>query len=218
MRTVAKTYYSFSELSEEAKEQAIENYREQCNDYYFIWLDAENTVKSFLQKTDVQTGRNSWLEFSTSYISDGILDLKGLRLRTWIYNNWNFLFKRKYLKCIGDNKVINHPMVKTHYYDMKKGARVSSGNFCYSTIQKENSCVLTGMCYDDDFLKPIYDFLEYKNPNNQKYVTLEDLLEDCFSSLKKTIENEIEYKESNAGIQEEILSNGSEFDEEGNLV
>lgn len=90
-------------------------------------------------------------------------------------------------------------------------------NFYYSRIQKENCCILTGMCYDDDFLKPIYDFVyNFREFPSANYQTFEDLIQYCFDSLKSSIESEIEYRESREAIEEEIQENCMEFTEDGN--
>jgi hypothetical protein len=217
METIQITVYSFSELSKEAKEVAINNFRSQGVDTDFIYDDAYQTVKKANELFNISEARSSWLDFSLNNIDDNIMDLKGLRLRTWLINNFNEqLYKRKFYTSIGDNKIINHPCIKVNKYDILKGARVSSSNFYYSRIQKTNSCVLTGVCYDDDFLQPIYNFIDnYKNFPSNKHQTFEDLIGYCFDSLKKSIDNEVDYRESDEAISEDIQANDYQFLESG---
>ena len=85
----------------------------------------------------------------------------------------------------------------------------------YSNIQKESkNCNLTGMCYDDDMLKPIYDFLELRNFDTTNF---EDLLNSCFDAMRKTLKDEEEYMYTDEYISEEIISNDYEFTENGNI-
>lgn len=216
MRTVRTKIYQFEELTKEAQQKAIEYYRNNILSFDFIYSDAESTVNAFCDAFGCETGRNSWLDLSTSKMDDDILNLTGLRLQKYIWNNfYSVLFKRKFYNSIGDNKIIIHPCIKVNYYDINKGAMVSSSNFYYSRIQKTTSCVLTGMCYDDDLLQPIYDFLLKRDFSNCS-ITFYHLLNDCFESLKNSIENEVDYRNSDEAIIEDIQENEYEFTKDGN--
>lgn len=212
MKTIELKLFEYSELSEQAKEKARDWFNRDGANVDYIYSDAHETVKAFFKHFPGSEGRNSWLDINTNNIDDNILELTGHRLATYIFNNYgNVLFKRKYLGCIGDNRVIKHRMSKTNYYDMKKGALVNSNNFIYSNIQKSNCYVLTDVCYDDDLLDPIYKFL--KAPS--KSINFEELLNDCFHSLRKSIENEVEYRNSREAIEEDIEANEYTFLEDG---
>ena len=69
------------------------------------------------------------------------------------------------------------------------------------------------MCYDDDFLRPIYNFIAKPNNNNFK-----DIVEDCFHSLVKTVEYEIELNSTMDSFEEHCAANDYEFDERGNRI
>lgn len=217
MQTLQINVYKFNELNEEAQEKAIQDYRNKGIETEHIYDEAYNTVIKFNEVFETKEGGKSWLDCNTSNIRENVLNLKGLRLRTYILNNfYNSLYKPKYLGCIGDNKIIKHRMSKTHFYDTKKGARVSSSNFIYSNIQKENSCTLTGVFYDDDMLKPIYEFIENGHKKDDfNYLTFEMLLNECFESLEKSITNEIEFLHSDTSIIENIEINDYDFLENG---
>lgn len=97
MRTIRIKLYKFDELSKDAQKKAIDNFRNNSVDTSFIYDDAHNTVKAFNDVFGTNTGLNSWLDCSCSNIDNNLLELKGLRLRTYIINNfWNSLFKGKY--------------------------------------------------------------------------------------------------------------------------
>ena len=218
MRTITKTLYKFEELSEEGKQKAIEKWREVSygnNEAQWIYDEAHGSVKEFLSIFPVETSRNSWLEPSFQKTDDNLMELSGLRLRKWFINNaYEWITKRKYLKHFNDHKIgSNLPF-------FRKNKDYNNGNkscFVYSRIERERSCVLTGICYDDDLLRPLYKFLEYKDPENMNYYTFEDIIRDCFSGLKKSLEAEEEYIYSDEGIAETIKANEYEFYENGSL-
>ena len=104
-------------------------------------------------------------------------------------------------------------MSKTNFYDMSKGARVSSSNFIYSNIQFDNCCTLTGVCYDNDILQPVYDFLERPNLST----TFEDLIQEIESAISKTFDNTEEWLNSDEFIRDEIEANEYEFKADGSI-
>lgn len=216
MKTIRIKIYKFDELNQEAQSKAIEDFRNNGVDTYFIYDDAYNSVKAFNEVFGTREGSNSWLDVSTNHINDAILELKGFRLQKYIWNNYyNSLFKPKFYNAIADNKILIHPCIEVHKYDVSKGSRCSSSNFYFSRIQKNNSCVLTGVCYDDDLLQPIYEFLEKRDFSNCS-ATFYDLLNECFHNLKESIENEVEYRNSDEAIIEDIHENDYEFTKDGN--
>lgn len=206
MKTIEINLYSFDELSDKAKRKALKEYIEN-EDFYFIWDDAYETVKSFCKKTIIKTYQNSWLEPNFNNIDDSILNLTGVRLMKYFINNFDFLYKPKYLKSYDDHKT--HRMIK-NIIALNTGNKYS---LAYSNIQKETSYNLTGVCYDDVFLKPIYDFLQKPTKNKN----FEDIISDCFYCLKKSIENEIEYMQSMEYFAELCEMNNYYFTEQGEM-
>lgn len=218
MKTIELTLFKFSELSESAKETAIQEYANDCqHDIQFIYDDAHKTVTEFVELFGLKGGSRSWLDFNTNNIDDYIVSLKGLRLRKYLINNyWDKLYQGKFRASIGDNKVIKHRNIKTNYYDMSKGALVSSSNFYYSTIFFECSCPLTGMCYDMDILDPILNIINNYNPKIHENMDFEDIINECSSSIRKTLKDEEEYIQSEEYIKELLSDNSDEiFYEDG---
>ena len=213
MRTVRTKVYQFNELSEEAKQKAIEQYRNNDHYHQHYFDEIIDSVKAVCELFNLKTGRE-WSDIRISHIDDNIIELKGIRLYKYIVNNyWNSLYKRKYLGSIGNNKVIKHRMSKTNFYDMNKGAIVNSSNFIYSNIRFDNSCVLTGVCYDNDILQPVYDFL--KRPDLS--LTFEDLIQDIESAILKTFNNTEKWLNSDEFITDEIEANEYEFKADGTI-
>jgi hypothetical protein len=217
MRTVRTKVYKFDELNDDAKQNAIRHYQNEHLTFDFIYSDAENTVNAFCEAFNVKTGNHSWLDCNTSNIDDDILNLTGLRLRKYILNNFgSTLYKRKYLKHgqnkINDGKWIWHRMRKLNV--IKNGQNKDLIYFVYySNIQKESkNCNLTGMCYDDNMMQPIYDFLELRSFDSTNF---DDLLNSCFDAMRKTLKDEEEYMYTDEYISEEILANDLEFTKDG---
>jgi hypothetical protein len=219
MKTIEIQLYSFDELSEGSKQKAIEKERENvCVD--FIYDEAYSTVKAFNDVFGLSEGGRSWLDCNTSNIEDSILELKGFRLQKYLWNNFkDTLYKRKYLKH-GELAATKKP-----FHKMKKQIEIT--NNCpnkgkisvsyYSNIQKESkNCNLTGMCYDESILDPIYNFLEKRDFSNCT-TTFYHLLNDCFDEMTKTVENEVDYRNTDEAIIEDIESNGYEFTENGSI-
>jgi hypothetical protein len=205
MRTIRTKVYFFNELSEEAKQTAINKQRPNVDTDY-IYDEAHETVKAFNELFNLSEHPNNWLNANAGNIENDVLKLRGVRLQKYLWNNFkNGLFKGKYYS-LWSKKDVSYKHYKDGYPVLKSR---------YSKVIKENCCVLTGMCYDNDMLEPIYSFLLKRDFSNCT-TNFCKLLNDCFNSLKNTIENEIEYKESDAGVTEEIMSNEYEFTKNGN--
>ena len=206
MRTITKNLYSFSELSEQAKQTAIENFRNNDSEFLseFLYQEAHESVKAFHNIFSTKEDLHSWLDVRTGHIDDVILELSGQRLATYIWNNYGHkLFKGKYYS-LWSKTDRNYKHHKNGYPVLKKRR---------SKVMFEHSCVLTGVCWDNDLLKPIYDFLD--KPTD---VSFESLLTDCFDSLRNSLESAAEAQTEDDYIIEEIEANEYEFDEKGNLA
>lgn len=209
MKTKVINLYQFSELSDEAKEKAINNFRNNENDFYFITDDAG---KSFEKFADIFSISNWDIDYCEPYrnnyrlnFDDNVKALSGQRLANYIWNNYrNDIFKGNYYSLWSKTEVSfkyykeGHPVLKTRH----------------SKIQLSNSCVLTGVCYDNDVLNPIYDFLDKPKDN----IDFETLISDCIYSLCHSVNSEIEYQYTDEAIIETIEANEYDFDEDGNLA
>lgn len=202
MRVECINLYKFEELSTTAKENATDNFEPYTD---FIYEDVELTAKAFCEAFNVKTSYNSWLRYSDCYESD--LEITGIRLRTYILNNYgNLLFKGKYYGKLVDTfkdgskieKSKEHPVGLRH---VKR----------YSKVFFTNDCNLTGVCYDYYVLKPLYDFI--KNP--QENIYLWQLLDEGLQCLEYALEEEIQYRNSREGKEEELLQLEREYTENG---
>lgn len=218
MRTVRTKVYKFDELTQTAKDKAINKYRNDGIDTDYIYNEAHNTVKAFHNIFPTEEDNRSWLDIRTSHIDVNILVLTGLRLHKYIINNyWNELHKGKYYNYKGNTpQKLVHKRIKSIFYPNRN----YWGNYYYSAITLDQSCVLTGWCYDNSLLQPIYDFINDYKAKESYYstMTFEDLLNDCFYSLKKDIDNEVEAINEDENIIEQIKDNEHEFTSNGIMI
>lgn len=205
MRTIRTKVYKFVELSEEAKEKAVSSYRSREHDYSFYYDEIISSVKKVVELFDLKTGRE-WTDLRTSHIDDTICELSGVRLYKYIINNYGKdLFKPLYIKSIDRPVKWKQFICKVH-----KG---NSGEYTilYSKYKTDNSCPLTGVCYDNDILQPVYSFLS----RPEKSTTFESLISEVEYAIQKTFDNTEEWVNSDEFISEEIESNEYEFTKDG---
>ena len=224
MKTIEIKIYQFEELNKEAQETAINNYRNEGIDCYYIYDEAHNTVKKFNEIFGTKEGHRSWLDIRTENIDNNILELKGLRLRTYIINNfWNDIFSGKYIRSWyfkeGETPKKLCKLIRTSQYKYRDGKETKTGvkQIYRSKINFTNDCELTGACYDYSILKPIYNFLAWNDPKNDSTTTFQDLMEECIYSLKKDLESEEEYINSDEAITETFEANNWYFEENGKM-
>jgi len=208
MRTIRTKIYKFNELTEKAKQTAINKFRNDGIDTDYIYDEAYNTVKEFHELFGTKEDSRSWLDVHTGHIDDNIMNLKGLRLRTYVINNFGSkLYKGKYFSLWSKTE--------KSYKHYKDGYPVLKSR--YSKVIFDNCCTLTGVCYDQSILQPVYDFIEnYKlKADYYSYMDFETLINDCFAELSKDIDNEVEAINSDMAIAENIEANEYEFTIDG---
>lgn len=207
MRTETINIFYFDELSEEAKQKAIEKVR--YSDMNLGQYDADeitDSVKKVLDLFNLKTG-NRYSDLRWQHIESDILELSGIRLYKYLINNYGpDLFKPAYVKLLNRE-------IKTRAFICKKGK--SSNGEIYTQLFKKwkfnNDCVLTGVCFDNDILQPVYDFLARPD----KSTTFEDLFKGIESAIEKTYEDSEEYCNSDDYIKDIIENNEYEFYEDG---
>jgi hypothetical protein len=207
MRTIRIKLYKFNELSESAKQKAINDWRNK-NDYDSSFEEIEVSVKAVIKLFNLKTGR-TWDDIRTSHIDDSILELKGVRLYKYLMNNYyNDLFTPKYLGY-KNRKITGRQFI----FEVRKDYKGNDYTLIYSKLFKNNDCPLTGICFDNDILQPVYDFL--KRPG--KTTTFEDLMRDIENAISKCYRNNEEWINSDEYISETIEANEYEFTKDGKL-
>jgi len=210
--------YRFEELEENIQDIIIE--KMQCNNdfaeaYYSEW---EGTLEEFEKLMDIKVknwevsgcGYNYRVQFNGyTYIPDGYMheidgdDIKGKHLWRWLMNNvYDDIFPCK------------------KYYKYDAGYNREKGRWNKQRASKVirrmwDDCVLTGMCYDYEILKPIAEYMS--KPYKEDY-TLDDLVHDCLDSFFSAWQEEIEYYNSYEGVKEWLLEyDDKEYYENGKV-
>ncbi len=211
MRTIETKLFKFEELSEEAKETALQSFEP---DTAYIYDEAHATVKAFHEVFGTKEGLRSWLDISTEHIDDDILELSGIRLRTYIENNFGDQIRQGKYFSLWSKKDKNPHYTKNGFAPWGKLKSRHS-----KIMQALHSCPFTGVCYDEGILYPVYQLLENFLPENdpQHYTTFtfEDLMQDCISELDADIEREVEHAQSMEYFQDEAEANEYEFTANG---
>src|SRR5690606_1651865 len=133
--------------------------------------------------------RPPWIEADIRVPGD-VDALRGLRLRTYILNNYGYmLFKPKYLRHIG-------------------------GKPRYSKVKVVRVPDMTGYYLDYIICKPLYTFLD--QPNN--YDSLSDLLQECLWSWVNECHKDVESFYSFENFEETAKAFGWLYNKQGKRV
>lgn len=190
METRTYKVYKFNELSDEAKEKAIEKIRKREYNAGFPWSEEyRQSLEGFAKFFDITLkdwsvgGRGEGVSFDLSENMDG---LKGVRLYKYLVNN--YLNRTKEYK----------------YSKEKKGQK-------YNVLAGE--CFFTGFCADENLLDAIREFC--KKP--KKDLEARELFEACFWDWIKAYNADSDYQTSDEGIKETIEANDYDFLENGTI-
>lgn len=203
MRTIRTKVYTFNELSENAKEKAIENYRNSVIDHGYLMDDLYNSVEKLREVFYLDSSQYRFVTPSSTWLETVDNNVTGVRLYKWIVNNfWHELYRNKYLAH--RNRHFSTYALKCRNEHNYLGEEYSS---VYSKLRFEKDCVLTGTCYDNEILEPIYNFLERPIEGYDA----EDLIRDINSAVEQAVRREEEYLNSDEYISETLSENDYEF-------
>lgn len=192
-RTIETKVYHFDQLSDEAKEKARDWWR-QAEAEDPAWAnERRQSLEAFCKEFPVEL--RSWEYDAHSYRIDRAWtagpesqELKGSRLIGFLLNEYG-------------PRVLWEPKV----YE-KDGKKRSS-----KITVVETSCPFTGYCMDDDLLEPIRQYL--KKPDLE--LCYRDLMGQCLNAWGKSCVEDVAWMNSDAQVDDAIISNEYEFDEEG---
>ena len=194
--------YTFDELTDEAKENAIENFRNYTFEHGGLCWQTENAnaVKVIAEKMGWKYDYSSWdgVDYCVEYsVDDGdVAELSGARAMAYIENNYIDVAKKPKMYWL-------HNVL---YGDGRKNwTRKSKVNF---TI---DDCPFTGYCMDCCFSEA---WREWKSKFN-KHSTVQDFADMVASHLSKDWTEDNRYQVSDEGILEVIEANDYEFLEDG---
>ncbi len=212
--TTTTTLYSFNELSDKAKQTAIEDYSSRWHEY--AWSDDYvKTLETFASQFPVRIRDYQVSPYADSYISlaftdDEHEDMCGARLRAHLLTHYfDALYEGKYYGKLVDTypdgtkieKSKEYPIGKRH---VKRHSKVM--------FDKANP---TGFCADYDVRKPIYEFLANGNDTT---TTFGELMYSCASALKMAWCADMAYQDSAEYLAEELIANDYEFTSDGKLA
>ena len=198
MKTIEDKLYKFEELSEAAQQAAIQQWRDQDSDNWSL-NEIVDSLKAFAEAFNINLYNYSLCDYSRidarlGHIDDEILELSGARLVAYIYNNYkHILYERRGYRDY--SKLLNGK------WDYKRRSRIKIINTC---------CPFTGVCFDEDILDPIRNFM--LKPGRENY---EDLLQKCISAAEISANNAVDWENSSEYISETIIANDYDFTEKG---
>ena len=183
--------FTFNELSQEAQNNAYESSLE-GNEYPW-YKENEDSLKAFCDYFYIANYNHNEYSISFQFNTDeDIKHLKGVRLATYIYNNYiKDLYKGKYISkhCPGKSR--------------------------HSKCQVEISCPWTGYCMDDILLSNILKFIERPRDNS---VTFDELIQYCLDEWLETVNMDIEdYYSYERFLEYETEGSDNEYTENGEL-
>lgn len=217
-RTIRTKIYKFEELSKAAKQKAIEWWKE-GETFDWIYEEAWESLKAFCKVFSIDMDSYDFEEpYRSRYsfdLDDQILELSGQRLATYIWNNFRSdIYKGKFYNSWTTEKHVKHRKVKSQLISKETGwsNKELFGKYynSYYGLTPEISCPFTGVCYDMDLLDPIIKFMDRPTSNDFK-----DLLEDCLSSLSKSVQSEIKASLEDENVADSIIANEYEFLKDG---
>ena len=109
MRTIITNLYTFNELSDEAKEKAIENYR--YSDFEFAWQrEMIDTINAIAENMNCKAEWHSYdgITYNVSFYSHETEDIENLSgKRAWAYIWNNYLYPNREYKTYWKDKIIH---------------------------------------------------------------------------------------------------------------
>jgi len=192
MKTIEIKIYSFAELSEEAQQVAIENYRQTIYEDYDL-------LSQFNEDANEQIKNEGWedanLQYSLSY-SQG----DGLSFEAKSYNKLDEIFK----EVFGQNKEKTAQIIIDNLEQCYKGNR---GHYCYSSKGDIDIYLHSGAYVNKT------DNIEIAI--QKALLILENRYVDLCEKLEKQGYTELEHMQTDEYIREEIEANAYEFTEDG---
>lgn len=205
MRTL--NVFTFNELSETAKLKAVECYRAYRggNDFYFSEYKA--SLEAFAEDVGITIKDWSYGLDGCSVRFDlgdreGLDTMTGARAYAWVVNNVKGL--RPGPRVYTVSREVNLHGFTRNERIVKRVSRVYRADDC---------CNYTGVCCDEDLMKPFREFL--LKPDSRQ---VEDLIKEAIDSYCCALHDDLEYHESDEFLTEELINGDSpEFFENGTI-
>lgn len=213
MRTIETQVYTFTELSEDAKERAREWYRRGM-DYDTYWhefiYDDANTIAEII---GIQ------IDTAPVTLMDGSKRYKPAISFSGFYSQGDgACFTGRYQYAKGSCKAIRsyapqdaelhriadelQAIQKRHFY-MLDSRITQSGNYCHARTMR---------------VETYWDYSADGYPSIDTQDEVEQLIRDFADWIYRQLEKEYEYQNSDEAIDESIECNGYEFNDQGELI
>lgn len=213
MKEVKCKLYKFEELSEKSQKVVMDRERDSIRQNGIDAWDSEHrdTLEKFSKIFGIKVYDWEVSSYNHRYcfhFIDDVYDMdavyvKGKYLLRFLNSIYYEIRSRKYYSC---------------------GQRWENGKYHYShryskILWVNDNCPLTGVCYDCDILKPIYDW--HKKPDWEKslYFLVDECLEEFFSAWEKECaycgsDEYVKQELTESSVYEDVLyfENGTVFD------
>nr|DAG19518.1 MAG TPA: hypothetical protein [Caudoviricetes sp.] len=205
MRTL--NVFTFNELSDAAKEKAVECFRSYRSGYDFDYSEYKASLEAFAE--DIGITIKDWsygLDGCTVRFDfgdqEGLDTMTGARAYTWIVNNVKGLRPGPRVYTIS-REVNRHGFTRNE----RIVKRVSG------VYRADDCCNYTGVFCDENLMQPFREFLS--KPDNR---TIADLINEAIDSYCSSLQADLEYQESDEFLTEELVNGDTpEFFENGTI-
>jgi hypothetical protein len=202
MRKTEFNVYTFDELNDDAKMNAIEKMRDTCSAHY------EDDIADYYCSTIKKFGEMLGIEIDVRSHYSSVYFHADWRGRYFFEDLGAEYLSGKLLQRYIRNEVFGYLVSHKKYYskDYKK-YRISSIMINKDYLESG----LTGYFSDNAVIQPFVDYM--KHPDNG--TTLADIVERSLSALLEEYETDKEYGRSDESVKEELSVNNYEFYENG---
>ncbi len=224
-RTETRTLFTFSELSPEAQDRAIQAYRDSgaCEDdataWDHEWRESRAAMVKLFERElcatlqlhrydgslcDVVCPAESQADDWTDDL--GAHAMQGIRLRTYVLNNLDtaLVYDDASLKAKRRRYLTGSLIGREHYRTLSAGDIVD--------------CPFTGTGMDESYLAPLRAFLADPRKDGMLRWDMEDLARECIEGGDQAWESEREYAYSDDAIRERLHDGDTEYLADGTLA
>jgi len=193
MRTIETTVYEFNELSDQAKQKALDSLRDIDHDWHEYVIDMVKEIASMIGIDEPTIYYSGFSSQGDGACFEGTYVYKKGALKT---------IKREFPTMTDLHKIVEalQSLQSKHSYSLTATVK-HAGHYYHE------------MCTN------IYI---YKNDSNTSSIeitqTLSELMRDFMRWIYRTLEKEYEYQTSDEAVRENILANEYEFYADGSVV
>lgn len=206
MQTKTIEVYEFKELTEKAKEKAIQEYRDK--NHTFFWNDEyKNSLNEFEKHWPIKINNYEISAYCHCFIDweytgdEQHGELSGLKLAKHLWNEYeHVLFEGKYYGKLVDHEKDGKKIEKSKEHPA--GVRHVKR---YSKVIKEPR-MLTGYYADYELTDRLHKALDGKYKG-----TFQELLGECIEQFKTAWQKDMEYQDSDEFITEQMECNEYRF-------